>query len=100
MLSREEQAVLRRLAIFPGSFTLEMTRAVASDEHASASDIVDRVAGLVRKSLITATAGDGDVRLRLLRITRAYALAKLTASGEADIVGRHAANCELLEAAA
>ena len=100
LLSREEQAVLQRLAIFPGSFTLDAARAVASDINTGAHDIVDSVTALVRKSLITATSGQGDVRLRLLQLTRAYALAKLAASGEADVISRYAANREPLDAAA
>ncbi len=44
------------------------------------------------KSLITADIGDGAARFRLLEATRAYALAQLADSGEADALARrHAA---------
>jgi len=88
LLTEPERVVLRRLAIFPGSFTLEATRTVAADDEIAASDDVDRVADLVTKSLVTADPGGATVRYRLLETTRAYSLEKLAACGEVEPAAR------------
>jgi predicted ATPase len=79
--------VLRRLAIFAGGFTLQAAGAVAADEIAEL-DVVDCVANLVTKSLLSVDAGDAMVRYRLLETTRAYALEKLVQTGEFDATAR------------
>jgi predicted ATPase/DNA-binding winged helix-turn-helix (wHTH) protein len=88
LLSEREQAVLRRLSIFAGSFTLRAAAAVAADAVLPEGEIVDQVLELVAKSLIMADVRGADPRLRLLETTRAYARMKLAESGEADAVGR------------
>ncbi len=101
LLTDAEQRVLCRLAIFAGGFTLDAAGAVAADATSPESEIIDRVAELVAKSLVAADLGGAEPRLRLLEITRAYALTKLVESGETDALGRrHAAYYrDLLEAA-
>ncbi len=66
--------MLRRLAIFAGGFTLQAARTVAADDEITGVDVVDCVANLVTKSLVTADADSATVRYRLLETTRAYAL--------------------------
>src|SRR5229473_1702046 len=91
LLPEHERAVLRRLAIFAGGFTLQAASAVAADDEIAALEVVDCVANLVTKSLVTADSGGEKVRYRLLETTRAYALEKLVQAGEFDAVaGRHA----------
>jgi predicted ATPase/DNA-binding winged helix-turn-helix (wHTH) protein len=77
LLSEPEQAMLRRLGIFAGSFTLEAVAAVATGVPVEAADIFDLLAGLVDKSLVVSLAGAGDNRYRLLESTRAFAMEKL-----------------------
>jgi predicted ATPase/DNA-binding winged helix-turn-helix (wHTH) protein len=89
LLSEREQAVLRRLSIFAGSFTLRAAAAVAADAVLPEGEIVDQVLELVAKSLIMADVRGADPHLRLLETTRAYARMKLAESGEADAVGRY-----------
>lgn len=91
LLSDAERAVLRRLAIFKGIFTIEAAQAVAGDDQAVASEVLDALANLVAKSLIAIEFDQGAVHYRLLEVTRSYVLAKLIASGERnDIARRHA----------
>jgi predicted ATPase/DNA-binding winged helix-turn-helix (wHTH) protein len=90
-LSESEQAALRRLSVFAGGFTLDAARAVATDEWVVSADIVDIVAGLVSKSLLNADVATTIGRYRLLDTTRAYALKKLTESGEFDQTARRQA---------
>jgi predicted ATPase/DNA-binding winged helix-turn-helix (wHTH) protein len=98
LFAAEEQAVLRRLAIFGGGFTLEGASIIIADDAVSAGDVVARLADLVDKSLIGIDAGAGVRRYRMLETTRAYALEKLAESGETGDVGRrHAVYCRAAE---
>ena len=88
LLSDSERVVLRRLAVFAGSFTLPAASTVASSGELAASDVADSVANLVAKSLVTADFSDATVTYRLFETMRAYALEKLAASGERSMLGR------------
>ena len=91
LLSEAERAVLRRLAIFVGPFTLEAALTMAEREGVSRTDNIDLVGSLVEKSLIEARIDAPGASYRLLDTTRAYALEKLVDSGELDeIANRHA----------
>jgi predicted ATPase/DNA-binding winged helix-turn-helix (wHTH) protein len=101
LLTEPERVVLRRLAIFAGGFTLQAASAVATDDAIVASGVIDCVASLVAKSLMTADSGGTTVRYRLLETTRAYVLEKLVQAGEFDAVARRHARRyrELFESA-
>jgi predicted ATPase/DNA-binding winged helix-turn-helix (wHTH) protein len=101
LLTDPERAVLRRLTIFATGFTLEAASAVVTDDEIAASEVLDCVASLVRKSLVTVDVGDTMRRYRLLETTRAYAREKLVQSGEFDAVARRHAERyrDLFEAA-
>jgi predicted ATPase/class 3 adenylate cyclase len=88
LLSEAEQAMLRRLGVFAGSFTLEAVAAVAAGAPVEASDVFDVFAGLVNKSLVVSLPGVGENRYRLLESTRAFALEKLTAGSYVALVRR------------
>jgi predicted ATPase/DNA-binding winged helix-turn-helix (wHTH) protein len=92
LLPEIEQVVFRRLAVFRGGFTMEAAAAVAVDERIEAADVIEGIANLAEKSLVT-TDISGDITYhRLLDTTRSYALEKLTDNGEAeDVARRHAA---------
>jgi predicted ATPase/DNA-binding winged helix-turn-helix (wHTH) protein len=91
LLTEFERAVLRRLAVFVGVFALEAATAVAANDDIDQAQVVDCVGALVAKSLVSVGVGDAATRYRLLDTTRAYALAKLVDSGEADATAhRHA----------
>jgi predicted ATPase len=94
LLTEAGRTVLRRLAIFAGSFTLEAAGAVAADARHSEREIIDQVAELTAKSVVVADLAGAEPRFRLLETTRAYALEKLAESGERDrLVRRHAEYC-------
>jgi predicted ATPase/DNA-binding winged helix-turn-helix (wHTH) protein len=91
LLSDPERIVFRRLACFVGSFALEAARAVVAEESSADGEVLDAIAGLVEKSLITTRFDDGEPQYRLLDTTRAYALEKLAEYAESDaIFQRHA----------
>jgi hypothetical protein len=92
LLSEPERVVLRRLAVFPGSFSLDAVAAIAASPEVAASDAIEGLLGLVAKSLVVAEGEGAVARYRLLDTTRAYALEKLEESGERDQQARrHAA---------
>jgi predicted ATPase len=87
-LPEHERVLLRRLSVFSSVFTLDSASAVAGDAK---TDVVEGLANLVAKSLVSADVGGAVVQYRLLDTTRAYAMQKLTESGEfEDYVRRHA----------
>jgi predicted ATPase/class 3 adenylate cyclase len=79
LLSAEDQALFRRLAVFAGGSTLEGSEAVADAE-------IDGLQSLVEKSLLRFADG----RYRMLETIQAYASERLAASGDAaEVRGRH-----------
>jgi predicted ATPase/DNA-binding winged helix-turn-helix (wHTH) protein len=93
LLAEAERAVLRRLAVFSGSFTLEAAQAIAHDYSTEPGGIAEVIANLVAKSLIVSETGGGrGARYRLLDTARTYLQAKLAGTDEIDRVAqRHAA---------
>jgi predicted ATPase/DNA-binding winged helix-turn-helix (wHTH) protein len=91
LLSEFERLVLRRLAVFVGTFSLEAARSVAAENPVDGGHVVEAIASLVAKSLIATEIGATSVRYRLLDTTRAYAQGKLIRSDEGTAVAlRHA----------
>ena len=83
-----EQLVLRRLSIFVGSFTMEAASAVLSHADLASVTIVDAIANLVAKSLVSADVSGATAFYRLFEVTRAYALTKFEESGERERLAR------------
>ena len=92
LLSESERAVLRRLGVFVGAFTLDAVSAVATSADIPASEIADAVANLVGKSLLSADVSGAVAHYRLLETTRAYAREKLLGSAEFDPCARRHAD--------
>jgi hypothetical protein len=92
LLTEPERVILRRLAVFAGPFSLPAASAVAAGPENAPSEVADGLSSLLAKSLATAAVSTTARRYRLLDTTRAYALEKLTASGERETLARrHAA---------
>jgi predicted ATPase/DNA-binding winged helix-turn-helix (wHTH) protein len=101
LLAEEDRAVLRRIGVFAGGFTLDAAVAVAGNDALDEYAIVDVLGRLVARSLLNADTAEPRTRYQLLETTRAYALEKLA---EAEDVGalksRHAQFfCTLFERA-
>ena len=90
LLTGPEQLLLRRLAVLHG-WNLDMAEQVCADEAIPADQVLDLLAALIDKSLVTLDGElEGDARYRLLDTIREYAAARLTASGEGpEIQRRH-----------
>ena len=93
LLPESERMVLRRLAIFAGGFGLDAAGLVAASAEIAPSVVVNGVASLVTKSLVTPHPDVLTEPYRLLETTQAYALEKLSESGELAAVGRRHAEC-------
>jgi len=94
LLPEPERAVMRRLSIFSGSFTTEAASTVAASGEIASSDVLHWLASLVMKSLVASDVGGPVPQYRLLETTRAYAMDKLTESGEFETVARRLAAFE------
>lgn len=92
LLCEPDRIVLRRLAVFAGSFSLEAAGRVVGDPGLAEWEVIGRIAELVDKSLVVAEAAGPVRRYRLLETTHAYAMEKLADSGEFGSLARlHAA---------
>jgi predicted ATPase/DNA-binding winged helix-turn-helix (wHTH) protein len=89
-LPEGERVVLLRLSVFAGAFTFDSANAIATDADI---DVVEGVANLVAKSLVSADVSGPVVYYRLLDTTRAYALQKLIESGAFETYARRHAEC-------
>jgi predicted ATPase/DNA-binding winged helix-turn-helix (wHTH) protein len=100
-LSQVEQTIFNRIAVFPGTFSLDSASTIAVNGHVNLNDVVPGIANLVEKSLIVAEVNNAGVHYRLFDSTRAYALEKLVQDGEHEqVLRRHAEYyCKLCERA-
>ncbi len=86
LLTDKEQALLRQLSVFAGSFDLDAVLAVCP------ATSIELVATLADRSLITLDdrRAEGQARFRMLETIREFANEQLAASGEGDLMrARH-----------
>jgi non-specific serine/threonine protein kinase len=97
LLSPEEQALFRRLAVFAGGFTMEAAEVTGADNAANGERlaVLDQISSLIDHSLLTYGDGaNGEMRYRFLETIRDFGLAHLATSGEEPAVReRHARWC-------
>ena len=91
LLSPDEQALFRRLAVFAGGFDLEAAAAVVDGDLV---ELVDGLEQVVEQSLLQREVRpEGGVRFAMLETIREFALERLRDRGEADAARRaHAAH--------
>jgi predicted ATPase len=105
-LPEAEAALLRRLSVFAGGWTLEAAEAVASgqwsvisevknsgpelatDHWPLTTDILDRLDALVDRSLVLVEDAGEGLRYRMLETVREYAREKLKEAGEEEAARR------------
>lgn len=95
LLSAPERVLLRRLAVFCGGWTLEAAeeicasragRWVSTENQVASLEVIDLLAQLVNKSLVTTDTAHTEARFSMLEPIRQYALEKLVQSGEGPIL--------------
>jgi predicted ATPase len=89
LLTSPERALLRRLAVFSGGWTLDAAEAVGAGGEVASEHVLDLLTGLVDKSLVVAEEDEDGSRYHLLETIRQYAAQKLLDAGEAAEVRRH-----------
>jgi predicted ATPase/DNA-binding SARP family transcriptional activator len=79
LLTEDERALFRRLAVFAGSMSLEAVEQVCGGDGLDAVDLLSR---LVDKSLVQVDHAEGTARYRLLETIRQFADQRLRDAGE------------------
>ena len=82
LLSANEQAMLRRLAVFVGGFDLEAAEKVCGVAPIEDFEVLDLLGSLVDKSLVMLEERDEGSRYRMLETIRDYAAEKLRADAD------------------
>jgi non-specific serine/threonine protein kinase len=85
LLNAREKALLNRLSVFAGGWTLAAAENVCPGEPLEEWEILDLLASLADKSLVIANPVEGITRYRLLETVRQYAAERLRESGEAAV---------------
>lgn len=94
-LTEAERIVLRRLAVHAQSCTLEAAESVCAGEGVQAGEVLDLVARLVDRSLVTVIDVPAGTRYRLLDSVAAYCVERLREAGEFDRVRQRHVCCYL-----
>ena len=90
LLSQPERALLHRLSIFAGGWTLDAAEHVCPGDDLPPEAALDLLTQLGEKSLVTVEERDAGVRYGLLETVRHYAHERLVESGEAETMAcRH-----------
>ena len=86
LLGNGEQALLRRLCVFAGRFTLEDVEAVCTSDNLPAAEALDTMTSLVDKSLVTKEDVRSLACYRLHETMREYATLKLRGAHEETVL--------------
>ncbi|KWH00729.1 transcriptional regulator [Burkholderia cepacia] len=92
LLGDAERLLLRWLGVFRGTFSIDAVREIVGATRLADADLLDTIAGLVSKSLLSLESAHGAPRYRLLTTTRAYAMQQLENNGECAAAARAHAN--------
>ena len=82
LLAEAERALLLRLSVFPGGFSLAAAESVGTLGSDDSWQVVDLLTSLVDKSLVHVEESGDDTRYRLLETIRHFAAQQLFASDE------------------
>jgi predicted ATPase/class 3 adenylate cyclase/Tfp pilus assembly protein PilF len=97
LLNAQEKALLCRLSVFAGGWTLAAAEQVGAGENESGEriedwEVLDLLTSLTDKSLVVAEAEQGHTRYHLLETVRQYARDRLAENGESLVIRtRHGA---------
>ena len=86
LLSSPERALLRRLSVFAGGWTLAAVEAVGAGDEVESWAVLEGLTSLCDKSLAVAEPSGTTMRYRLLETVRQYARERLAETDESDAV--------------
>jgi predicted ATPase/DNA-binding CsgD family transcriptional regulator len=84
LLAEDERALLSRLTVFAGGWTLDAAEVVCSGPPVGPGQVARLLAALVDKSLVQAELAGPHTRYRLLEVIRAFAAQRQAGSAELD----------------
>ncbi|MGH3813138.1 MAG: LuxR C-terminal-related transcriptional regulator [Pseudonocardiaceae bacterium] len=84
LLDDAERALLRRLSVFAGGFTLDAAESVCAGEIVDRYAVLDILSRLVDKSLVQADVDQAEGRYSLLETIGYFARGQLVGAGESD----------------
>ena len=87
LLSSEEQALFRRMAVFVRGCTLEAAEAVCNYDNGGI-DVLEGISSQLDKSLLRQVDTEGEARLYMLETLREYGLEQMEQNGEIEEVRR------------
>ena len=82
LLAHDDRAVLRRMSVFPGSFSLEAAERVARAGDKTPLVVLDSLTNLVDRSFLIRAGTSGRARFRLHESMREFALLRLIEADE------------------
>jgi hypothetical protein len=82
LLTDVEQAMLRRVSVFAGGWTLAAAEHVCSGDEIESSNTIDLLTSLADKNLVSVEEHDGTTRYRMLETIRQYAFDRLREADE------------------
>src|SRR5439155_1147130 len=80
----DERVLLRRLAVFSGTFGLSSVEEICVDGDIASTSAIDTLGSLVDKSLVITEEHGPEKRYRLLEPVRLYASGHLREAGESE----------------
>lgn len=89
LLSEQERAVLRRLSVFAGGWTLEAAESICCGPFVESWEVLDLLGNLVDKSLVTCKCNSETPRYFMLETLRQYAKEKLDLNSETGITQKN-----------
>ncbi len=96
LLSDDEQAIFRRVAVFAGGWTTEIAQVVVDPDMTLSVPVIDGLEALCDKSLVRVYPGEhGEPRFDRHTLLREFATERLDASGERPDCERRHAMCFL-----
>src|SRR3984893_3542555 len=88
LLEAPDRALLRRLCVFAGRFTLDDVEGVCASDEVPATGVLDFLTSLVEKSLVMKDDARAVASYRLHETMREYARLKLREAGEEELLGK------------
>jgi len=88
LLTDKERRLLARSSVFAASWTLEAAEAICAGDEIADTEVLDLVAQLVDKSLVTVDDSQGGSRYRLPETVRQYSRDRLLEMRQDDMLRR------------
>ena len=85
LLNESEKALLCRLSVFAGGFSLESAEQVCAGGPFEEPEVLDLLASLCDKSLVSAEPAGSTVRYRILETVRQYGRDRLLEGGDCEL---------------